>query len=300
MELQLKFLLYNTENLFLDGHIAFSAMKKPIEKTTAIAKIINDENPDVAMLLEVGGIESLEYFTKNFLNDKYLPMLLPGNSDRGIEMGYLIRKDLLLHFEIKSHKDLAIHYRFQDKIETSKFSRDISELKIFDNTKLKIIILLVHLKSKWDREGNDPGGALKRSAELNSLVEYYLELKKAYPTTPVMIAGDFNGSAQRSNCEPEFAPLYRLTDLEDVLETDYQGPEDRHTYYQFTREGKRFGYQLDYMFIPKELISKISKEKTGVYRYNLGVKKAFVPPASIFERASLPSDHYPVILHLDF
>lgn len=291
-------MLFNLENFFIDGNIPFNSMKKPESKIESIAKIFKENDPDFALLTEVGGIESLQTFSNKYLNSSYECFLLPGNSDRGIEIGYLVKKSLPYTYLHQSHREREINYQFQGKTLYSTFSRDISELKVFENNQLKIIFLLVHLKSKWDREGNDPGGSLKREAEVRSMVNLYRDYQKLNSETPIIVAGDMNGIASRSNFEPEFRHIYDSTDLLDVLENLEITNDDRYTYFQFNREGERFGHQLDYIFLPEKLHPLINKENSGVYRYNLGLTKAFIPPQTIFERASLPSDHYPIILDL--
>lgn len=278
------------------------ALKKPEDKINQIKNIIEKESPDILMLLEIGGIESLKDFNRKYLSSNYTDYIMPSNSDRGIEMGYLVKKDFKKQLELKTHINRVIENPAQQifgNIEL-KFSRDISELRIINNNKIEFIILLVHLKSKWDREGNDPGGTLRRKAELNSVVELYLQYQKEIPNVPIILAGDFNGNAQKDSFESEFSSIYQKTDLLDALEILQISEFDRHTYYQFNREGKRFGYQLDYIFLPEKLQKLVEKENSGVYRYNLGANQPFVPPTSIYERAAYPSDHYPLVLNLDF
>lgn len=287
------------ENFFLDPENTPASMRKPDEKILQIKKIILEEKPDILMMLEVGGLESIKIFNKKYLNDKYTPFLLKGNSDRGIEMGHLIKKSLNYNFEIFSHRERFLNTNLSTG-QQLKFSRDISELRISQNKKLQCIIFLVHLKSKWDRDGNDPNGALRRGAELKTLIDVYNDYQKLYPEIPIIIAGDFNGMAQKNNCEPEFKYLYENSNLLDVLELLPISNDDKNTYFQFTRDGKRQGYQLDYIFIPPILQTKIISADSGVYRYKNDQNSTHNAPISIYERASLPSDHYPLVLTLDF
>jgi endonuclease/exonuclease/phosphatase family metal-dependent hydrolase len=298
----LKLFLYNLENFFLTGPEISISNRKPEEKIKEISEIILKQAPDIALLLEIGGIDSLYNFNSKYLNSNYTPYILPGNSDRGIEMGYLVNKNLKYSFEIISHKNRMISNpnEFVFGKNPLKFSRDIAELRIIENDQVKLIIFLIHLKSKWDRDGNDPGGLLRRKAELNSVVELYLNYQKINPQIPVILSGDFNGTAQKANFEQEFESIFGQTDLIDCLDLLDLSSSDKDTYYQFTREGKRTGFQLDYIFLPKSLQSKVLKEKTGVYRYRTNSEGANIPPISSYERQTFPSDHYPLILDLDF
>src|SRR5689334_1002384 len=63
---------------------------KPRTKIKDLAEAILDINADIFMLNEVGGRKSLDQFNRHFLNSSYQPYLLEGNSDRGIDIGYLV------------------------------------------------------------------------------------------------------------------------------------------------------------------------------------------------------------------
>ena len=111
-KLQLKFGLFNVENLFLlfDQEIPAHFQKlneaqwqklsnsvyenKTLVKCNSIAQIIKENDPDIMMLCEIGGSDSLHNFNKLFLDNKYNVALLEGNSDRNIDVGYLIKKDV--------------------------------------------------------------------------------------------------------------------------------------------------------------------------------------------------------------
>ena len=112
----LKLGLFNAENLFLlfDHPVPQHFQKltepqwqklsasvyenKPLKKCLEIAEIIRSENPDVFMLCEVGGHESLNNFNRLFLDDKYHTALIEGNSDRNIDVGFLIKKERKLNY----------------------------------------------------------------------------------------------------------------------------------------------------------------------------------------------------------
>lgn len=279
--------------------------RKPIEKTEWIARTLREINPDIAMLCEVGGKESLDLLNTRYLKDDYHTALLPGNSDRGIEMGYLIHKRFPLTHSLLSHKDKVLNFNYpheilehrknQTRLKTHRFSRDIAELRLTKDGEVKIIFLLVHLKSKLDKEGIDFGGELRRKAELHSLIETYNQRRAEFPRTPVIVAGDMNGQAQRQKPGPEFEALYHHTDLEDVLEVIKEPHDRRFSYFHFGQGNVKEGSQLDYILLPPELHSMVKKEESGIYQYRdpHGVLVNF--PEDSFQRYALPSDHYPVV-----
>jgi endonuclease/exonuclease/phosphatase family metal-dependent hydrolase len=311
--LQLKICLFNVENFFL-LHTQGDVFKKPQDKVEWIARTLKEIDADVTMLCEVGGHESLDLFNSKYCNSEYHCALLKGNSNRGIEMGYLIKKNFPLPFEHLSHADASIEFNYAHELEENKklllddlktpphkFSRDISELRIKKDGEVVLILLLVHLKSKWDRDGVDFNGKERRKAELKALVKTYNRLRAEFNfKVPVIVAGDLNGNAQRGNQEPEFDDLYALTDLEDVLEVINEPIERRQSFFYFGRDNTRESFQLDYIFLPKELQTLVKKEESGIYlfRDTHGVPLSY--PQESYQRYALPSDHYPVVVSMNF
>ncbi|MGZ3809492.1 MAG: endonuclease/exonuclease/phosphatase family protein, partial [Bacteriovorax sp.] len=187
------------------------------------------------------------------------------------------------------------------KIPPHKFSRDISELRILKDNEVKMILLLVHLKSKWDRDGVDWNGKERRKAELKALVKTYNRLRAEFNyKVPIVVAGDMNGTAQKGQQEPEFDDLYNLTDLEDVLEVMGEPHEHRHSFFYFGKENNRESFQLDYILLPKELHALVKKEDSGIYLFRDAHGVALPYPQESYQRYALPSDHYPVVASLDF
>lgn len=311
----MKLCLFNVENFFLLSGPNGDGFKKPIDKIEWIARTISEIDADITMLCEMGGIHSLDLFNTKYLNSQYYTALLKGNSDRGIEMGYLIKKSSPYTYKHLSHAHASIEFNYPFEIEENKknnsgaapihaphkFSRDISELRLSKDGKVATIILLVHLKSKWDRDGVDFLGKERRKAELKALVKTYNRLRAEFNyEVPIVVAGDLNGVAQKGMQEPEFDDLYNFTDLQDVMEVMGEPYEHRLSFFHFGKENNREAYQLDYILLPKELHSKVKKEDSGIYLFRdiHGVPLPY--PKESYQRYALPSDHYPVVADLDF
>lgn len=302
----LKLCIYNVENLFLVNPNIGDSFKKPTDKIEWVARTIKEIDADITMLVEVGGLLSLDLFNSRYLNNEYFTALLPGNSDRGIEMGYLIHKRVKFSHQILSNKDLVLNFNYpheqldKSKMREHKFSRDISELRLVSNNEISFIILLVHLKSKLDKEGLDFNGQLRRKAECEALVATYNQRRSEFPNTPIVVAGDLNGKAQRHDLEMEFTSIYKETDLEDILEIIQEPIERRSTYFHFNRDFVREASQLDYIMLPPELLTYVKKEESGIYQYRDQHGVLLPPPQDSFQRYALPSDHYPVVVSLKF
>lgn len=279
---------------------------KNINKALALAAAIKDIQPDLVMLNEVGGEESLNNFNKYFLDSHFIPHLIEGNSERGIDCGYLLRQSLPLQALLKSHKDVPLHFLYPHErnnpyvsIKTHYFSRDCLELRLFDPTsnQLKLITLLVHLKSKLDPDGIDPDGRERRAAELLTLLRIYQDIERETGgQIPICIGGDFNGISRSIHHEPEFLPIYKTTQLKDVFDICAREEVERATQIQINRQGRIDYLQIDCVFASPALQPKVDCNGTYVYRYKneLGIAAPF--PQTLEQRLQLPSDHYPVVV----
>jgi hypothetical protein len=334
MTTNLKVMVFNAENLFLlsDQQLTTEHLKldetrwqklstsvfenKPLYKCRAIASIINETQPDLILLCEVGGHESLANFNRLFLDDRYSPALVEGNSDRNIDLGYLIRKDIGFYFDIVSNKNRAINYLYPHERQSSlgetaatiiskpsshKFSRDVAELHLFSRNRENpfLIFLLTHLKSRLDPDGIDPNGFERRQAELQALIEIYLEHEAKHGhQIPIAIAGDFNGNARFNQSDREFAQIYEMTQLRDVCELAALKEEHRITYFQVGRSSRPEGKQIDFCFLSPQLAQYLALESVQVYQYKDHQGIPFDPPTTLDAKMSLPSDHYPLIFSL--
>lgn len=289
---------------------------KPLKKTQDIANALKDIDADIIMLCEVGGFESLKNFNLLFMDEAYSPCLIEGNSERNIDVGFLIRKNLPFYFDLQSNKHRLINYLYPHereslthgypvkggRITTShKFSRDVVELKLFksDREKPFLIILLTHLKSRLDPERIDPNGFERRQAELRTLIDIYQELEKNHPGVPVMVAGDFNGNASLTSTDEEFKDLYNRTQLRDVMEVGQVPQEERATFYQVRNGSRTDGRQIDFVFFPPLMQPMLKGGSARIYRYKDEFGMEHDIPRNIDAKLRLPSDHYPLVFEIE-
>lgn len=289
---------------------------KPLKKTKELAKALKEINADIVMLCEVGGLESLENFNNLFLDQAYSPCLIEGNSERNIDVGFLVRKNLNFYFDLQSNKHRPINYLYPHERESlahgypvkggkitgsHKFSRDVAELRCFTSNKEEpfLVLLLAHLKSRLDPDRIDPNGFERRQAELRTLLEIYREMDFIHPDLPVIVAGDFNGNASSLNTDEEFKDLYRQTSLKDVLEVAEVPPEARATFYQVRNASRAEGRQIDYAFLSPSLQKSVKKDSALVYRYRDEFGSEHSIPRSLDAKLNLPSDHYPLVFELE-
>jgi endonuclease/exonuclease/phosphatase family metal-dependent hydrolase len=320
--MKFKIMVLNAENLFLfmdkydgtpiekmdeyDWQLMSTSMfaNKRLQDLIILANCIQKQQPDVVMLTEIGGMESLQNFCRHFLGNEYQPMLLEGNSDRGIDLGYLVKRSLSYQLQLSSHKRTPLMFRYphEKKPVTVKnslrFSRDVLELQLSKDQQVWFVFLLVHLKSKLDMKRIDFEGRLRRKAECEALCRIYQSKQQQFPQAAIFIGGDFNGQAWRFETEKEFHSLYQ-TDLDDVLELTQKPLNERFTHFYFSRDGRKCTMQLDYLFTSGHLKKMLISEETLVPHY---VDLHGIPmdyPENIKEKLSLPSDHFPLLATLD-
>jgi hypothetical protein len=112
---------YNVENLFYRvGQFERMAGKKfrqkpggqgqrpkPEYEVRGVSEAIKDVNPDVIILEEVENVFALDHLNEQYLDHAYQSVLVQGNDARGINVGFLIKKNLPFHMEVESHKDMT-------------------------------------------------------------------------------------------------------------------------------------------------------------------------------------------------
>jgi hypothetical protein len=318
MTKDLKICVYNLENFFIfiskykgdkdlheygeqDWQLLSSSIyiNKDLKSVISIAEIIEREKIDILLLTEVGGLESLENFNKYFLDNKFTPFFLTGNSDRGIDLAYMVRTDLGYDCEIKSHKKHPLNFLYpheksnpRNTRKTHFFSRDVLELSLSKDKKLKMKFLLVHLKSKLDKKCVDPDGYLRRQAEAKGLVKIYNGLQAKHPDIPIFIGGDFNGGASLESTSSEFNVIYEKTKLSDVLDICKIEPKFTHIYIEF-HSRKVFYNQIDFLFVDKKFSDLVLK--ADVYRYDAEIGSNLDPETLSGKKRDFPSDHFPLL-----
>ncbi|MES2527122.1 MAG: hypothetical protein V4598_08535 [Bdellovibrionota bacterium] len=306
---QLKIMVLNAQDLFLfmdkwDGtavdaltEIKWNLMSSSLinnkskEKCQMLARTILDSEADIVMVTEVGGPESLANFSKYLLNNEFEAFSLPSNSDRGIDLGYLVRRTLPYTPTLHSH----VNYVLPDPAR--RFSRDVlrMDLKIGDETKL--IFLLVHIKSKLDLRKNDFEGRTRRVLEVKGLLDIYRSLDSL--GVPVLVGGDFNGHAGEKDTEEEFRQIYETTDLKDIAFLAGVPDDERFSYIYFNRGGNRFVQQIDYLFISDKYAPLVDPAGCLFPRYKTVEGLALPIPKRMEQKNILPSDHYPFLATLN-
>lgn len=262
---------------------------KELSKLFEIKQAIEDVSPDILMLIEVGGKESVANFNQYFLNNTYNVFHEPSNSDRGIDVAYLIKKDLPFYADLKAYTKIYLS-------NNKKPARGFFKLKLTHNNKTKLAIILTHLKSKLDLKKEDFEGREQRKAEVEFLTK---QIKQHNDRYPLLIAGDLNGIIYGEDTDEELKDFKKLHML-DVLELIDKDINERYTFVYFNKSQQRFPMQLDYILMKEKFRQFIIPEKTYVYHFKTPNGNDMGLPDNRVQKSYFPSDHYPLVLNLSF
>lgn len=293
----LRLCTYNLENLFFGQSSPQGILTTPARAEQLARNIINI-GADIYALCEVGGEDSLTFFNHQYLDDRFLVSLIPGNSDRNIQLAYLVKKNLPFRCTHHTHRKKILDLSYPEDPPTKKYhhSRDIAELRIYDGQDVSefpsTIILMVHLKSQRLVPGKDPKGVLRRASELRSLAATYHSLQQQFgKNTPILLCGDFNDIHQ---CAPE--GLNHL-DLLELLELPLT---ERKTLFSFRENNKLSWTQFDYIWIPPQLQHRLEAASSGIFFPQDDQFRPLLPPEHSFSLNPLGSDHLPLVAQFHF
>lgn len=258
---------------------------KKLDHLKKLSILLTKVNPDILILNEVGGTESLENFNQLFLKNRY-NVAIKGKSTRGIDTGFLVRKNIkYLH---KGYSKIKI----EDK--EYKFSRSVNQLTILDKeNKPKLNIFGVHLKSL---RGNstDPEIIETRFNEVKGLT-HLMKNSRQQDKCAYIVGGDFNGNAKHKDYDFEFNYLYRHTSLRDIHDLKKTPDIDRYSFVRLMRNNQVEYNQIDYIMLSKDIHKKVEKVKRYLYRGEQN-KESHISTYS--EKEQLPSDHYPQFVQI--
>jgi predicted Rossmann-fold nucleotide-binding protein len=310
---QLKVGSYNVENLFemVGKHVpdpanpgslrkVSDAKPKPDWALREEGKIILENDLDIVTLAEVEDIQALEDFNRRFLEGKYRTFLIEGNDERGIDIAFLVKKDLPFEIEQRSHKEETWIDPVLGGAPRTLFSRDLTSLVVRASGKAKPLFVLfgTHYKSKRDRDGRDPESVIMRTAQVERTAEIMGRYRAEFGAdVPMMIAGDFNGAVAE---EAAYKPLFGAAGLTDSFDASPKpaSAEDRITHTFHPRGGPAHRAQMDAVLVSKSLRGAVQSAKVYRYKNPDGTERPI--PSTYEERELNPSDHFPLLVTLDF
>ncbi len=259
---------YNIQNFFDTHDNPYTDDDKTKPKTPAqldtLAAAIKELNADILILQEVEAGGFLKQFNKEKLADlRYTYAVDTVSEDpRGITVALLSRYPVVR----------TVSHRFMELVEgvghrtSNNFARDLTRFDVRIRPGYEIAVFGVHLKSKWNTEG-DPQSNAWRLREANRIAVVFDDLQKVKHKSLYLIAGDFNDLPE----SPATQKVLNATHppLVDTL----AGVEPRITF-----RNARYKEAIDNIFISPALKSYL-------------VGPAIISDGGVFDDAS---DHRPV------
>lgn len=276
--------------------------KAELEKVAGKARAIREINPDILIAQEVeGGLKTLQTFADEQLDGAYNAYLAAGNDSRGIDIGFLVKKDLPITIELETHRAVTWVDPTRAKGEPAPlYSRDLPAMII--RTPLQkspdhplLVVLGNHSKSMRNRP-RDAASRILRKAQTNKTAEIVNEYRKRFgKKARIVLGGDFNTPIESR--EMRSLAGQGLSEAFSVSKHTVP-PKERVTHTFHPRDGPRKLNQLDAFYVSPELSGDISK--TWIYRYKDSRGRPLPLPRTHAERELNPSDHFPLVMDVNF
>lgn len=304
-----RIMTFNVENLFWrvgkfgfteDGEFvlmsdAGAPAPKPEEKLSRIRALILEESPDIAVIQEVENLEALTDLSQKELKGIYQPFLLKGNDTRGIEIGFLIKRDLPLFVQHFTNKDEQFEENHEVFAGKKIFSRDLP-LMVLRKSETDNPFMLVfgnHAKSKRSRS-KDPESTILRTAQYEKtalIIKAFLD--KYGHNIPALLVGDFNTDVRTA---PELDNIREFMTSAFDLAEDKTQEHERITHSYHPKDLPPVYSQMDDVWVSEAGSSLILSAHVIPFKDEVG---NIIPPAQSYEeRETHPSDHRPVTIEM--
>jgi len=254
--------------------------------TRMTAKVIDEVNADLLAVIEAEDRIALTHFNDQLLKPIHATydgtMLIDGNDDRGIDVGFFTRKPFFVESMV-SHVD-------DTKSGRRIFSRDCIEHTVRVNKTTTILVMVNHFKSKGF--GNQADSDAKRKAQAQRVRDIY-DLRRSQGIKKIAIVGDFNDFPGSDPLKPLLA---QGSNLKDIFDHPKFTPDSRAgTFGNATAKDK-----IDYILLSPELFSRVTSggvERRGVWGGTKGTLFPHFP--EITREIEAASDHAAIFADLD-
>lgn len=243
---------YLTMDRWVDGK-RVSAAPKPEEEIAAMVRVVQDMNPDILMLSEVGTEEDFADLRRR----------LAAGGIEYPESEYLDAADehrhlaLLSRFPIVARdSDGRLPYTLNGK--RMHVQRGILDVTVEINPDYRLRVMGVHFKSK---RPVPEGEALMRRNEARILRERIDRVLGQDPEVNLLVTGDFNDTKNEPPMEEVIGKRGSPGYMADIWLEDPLG--DRWTHHW--RHADLYS-RIDYVLVSRALFPEVNKEASYVYR----------------------------------
>ena len=172
------------------------------------AKVIHEVKADVLAVIEAEDRIALTRFNDQLLKPIQATydgtMLIDGNDDRGIDVGFFTQKPFVVESMVSHVDDMKSGRRI--------FSRDCIEHTVRVNKTTTILVMVNHFKSKGF--GNQTTSNARRKDQAQRARDIY-DLRKSQGIKLIAIVGDFNDTPDSDPLKPLLA---NQSDLKDIFD----------------------------------------------------------------------------------
>ena len=271
-------------------------IEKPIAKLKALALTIKRADPDILVVQEVGGMVSLDHFSKTYLDGRYKSILIPSRAPPNVpvndhNIGFLVKQDLPFDIEVQSFKNVR-----KLNEDSRLFTRDLPVIMIKAQGSDNPLMAIFGTHFKAFNDANDWALRVEQVAMAGKIIKKYSQQNNL----PVFLVGDFNFDILKA---VEYRVLRERAGLEDAFNlapADKTVPtERRHTQFSFIGNDRHFT-QLDSVSGNKA-VQELKLIKSAEIRQHVdqfGTHLAL--PKYYNQKKDLPSDHAMLKVVIDF
>lgn len=212
---------------------------KPEQEKQAMWSILKEVNPDILLIQEMGNepflLELQRDLKREGVDYPYI-MLATGTADKVRHLALMSKLPLVVQ---KVHTDLDFRYYGQ----SSQVLRGLQEV-VIDRYEQPLVVMNVHLKSRYTDNSNDPQSARRRQGEARVTRDRIFSEYPPQANHWLLIAGDFNDHPNSSPVK-HFLKRGKVTLMERVQLQDSRGERWTHFY----------AYQESYSSVDHILVS---------------------------------------------
>ena len=255
---------YNVENyLVMDRMVSGRWQEdypKPLKERRIVRSVINQTNPDVLAIQEIGERVYLDELWQDLNNTngtqfKYCAWL-PGFEEG--EQRHLALLSKIPFTLVKNSPDLSFKY-FEVRRSPS---RGLLEAE-FEIGGQKWTLFNLHLKSKWTERPDDPEASIRREKEARTIRDYIRSKYPPYKDPSYVVLGDFNDHKNS-------APLRRFLQVNNSELTKMIQCQDKRGHFWTHYWDKQDTYsRFDYLLASPMLHKKLVPESPRIGDFHL-------------------------------
>jgi endonuclease/exonuclease/phosphatase family metal-dependent hydrolase len=229
---------YNVENYTIADRMVEGvyrqAYPKPEKEKAALRHVVTDIAPDILAVSEMGKPEFLADFQRELkqAGQDYLHAVVLEAADPDRHVAVLSK---LPFKEVRRHAQVPISYFGQPEV----VKRGVLEL-VFATSEGDVSLFVIHLKSKFTEQKEDPDGATRRALEAEAVRDLVLSRYPNPAKAKFIVCGDWNDTRQSrpvrallKRGETEVGELLPAADSRGESWTQYYRKEDLYSRFDY-------------------------------------------------------------------